>query len=147
MSDPYSQQLQLNSLFANDTTPGMSTIDILSSIKLLSNIQATAENGANPLSHVAREETKYLVAAMDALKKNKVLSDKFGSGFQGSMTLAGLLKQHHAKQVFEGTLAEVLTKTGKTYSKQYKNPDGTDGPNPFDFKDAILRNNGGKVIS
>jgi hypothetical protein len=137
MSDPFTAQKQLESLMTGDTTPNMSTVDILSSLKLLNNIMEIDK--ASPVYRVANEETKYLSAAMHAISSNQMLSDKFGSGFQGSMTLAGLLKSTHAKQVFDLTMANVLEMSGDKINARHG------GKNPFDPVAVIAKRNGGGI--
>ena len=57
---------------------------------------------------IAREEIKYLEAAMKAISTNSGLQSKFGSGFEGVQELANIIKQRQSQRVFESVLEDVL---------------------------------------
>jgi hypothetical protein len=98
--DNYSDLKQLERHIANDVTPSRSTTDILANLKLL-NETAKLAGEATPLGSIAAEETKYLVAAMKAIKENKILRDRFGTGLQAAMDVSTLLKDRFNTRVFE----------------------------------------------
>lgn len=109
MTDAYTAQKSLEALVTGDVTPNLSTIDVLSSLKLLGSVNDIANNTPNVgLRKMIGAETKYLTSAMELLSSNRVLQDKFGNGLQGAMTLSGLLKSHHAKQTFDSVLDDAL---------------------------------------
>ena len=89
--DNYTDLKQLERHIANDVTPSRSTTDILANLKLLNETSVLAQNDT-PLGAIAREETKYLSAAMTAIKTNKILRDRFGTGLQAAMDVSTLLK-------------------------------------------------------
>jgi len=101
--DSYSDLKQLERHIANDVTPSRSTTDILANLKLLNETSKLAGEDT-PLGNIAKEETKYLVAAMEAIKKSKVLSDRFGTGLQAAMDVSSLLKDRFNTRVFEAVI-------------------------------------------
>jgi hypothetical protein len=114
MSDNYSQLKELQRNIANDVTPSRTTTDILANLKLLGQVGEMA-GGANKdsLAKIASEEMKYLNAAMYAVTKNPILSEKFGSGLQGAMDVASLLKDRYTTKVYEEMLDSSLSKAIK----------------------------------
>ena len=100
--DNYSDLKQLERHIANDVTPSRSTTDILANLKLLNETaKLAADKDTSPLGAIAFEETKYLVAAMEAIKTNKILRDRFGTGLQAAMDVSTLLKDRFNTRVFE----------------------------------------------
>ena len=98
--DSYTDLKQLERHIANDVTPSRSTTDILANLKLLNETSVLAGQNT-PLGNIAAEETKYLVAAMKAIKDNKILRDRFGTGLQAAMDVSSLLKDRFNTRVFE----------------------------------------------
>ena len=98
--DNYNDLKQLERHIANDVTPSRSTTDILANLKLLQDTAGLAAKDT-PLGCIAREETKYLSAAMEAIKTNKILRDRFGTGLQAAMDVSTLLKDRFNTKVFE----------------------------------------------
>ena len=121
MSDSFAKQKFLEDSFTGDVTPTMSTIDILSSLKLLNQTKELINSGGedDPLAKIAGEEIKYLDAAMHALTKNPLFKDKFGSGFNGAMQLSGLLKAHHSKMVYDKIMDDTITNNGRFNIEQF----------------------------
>ena len=110
MASSFDAQQKLEALITNDTTPSMSTIDILSSLKLIEFWEGKTK-GANPVdasAKIAKEELKYLSAAMKAMGNNPALTNRFGSGFQGAMAISSLLKQKQAERVYNKIIEGVL---------------------------------------
>ena len=101
--DNYNDLKQLERHIANDTTPSRSTTDILANLKLLNETSILAGTDS-ALGNIAREETKYLVAAMEAIKTNKILRDRFGTGLQAAMDVSTLLKDRFNTKVFESVI-------------------------------------------
>ena len=109
MASSYDAQQKLNQLIANDTTPNMSTIDILSSLKLINHFeQKVADADDNPSTKIAKEELKYLSLGMKALDSNPALTSRFGSGFQGAMAISGLLKAKQSERVYNEIIDGIL---------------------------------------
>ena len=98
--DNFSDLKQLEHHIANDVTPSRSTTDMLANLKLL-NETARLAGEDTPLGAIAAEETKYLTAAMKAIKENKILRDRFGTGLQAAMDVSSLLKDRFNTRVFE----------------------------------------------
>ena len=101
--DNYTDLKQLERHIANDVTPSRSTTDILANLKLLNETAVLADKNT-PLGAIAAEETKYLVAAMSAIKTNKILRDRFGTGLQAAMDVSTLLKDRFNTKVFESVI-------------------------------------------
>ena len=101
--DSYTDLKQLERHIANDVTPSRSTTDILANLKLLNETSVLAGQNT-PLGNIAAEETKYLVAAMKAIKDNKILRDRFGTGLQAAMDVSTLLKDRFNTKVFESVI-------------------------------------------
>ena len=107
--DNYSDIKQLERHIANDVTPSRTTTDILANLKLLSEMESvSAKNTA--LGSIAKEEMKYLSAAMRSMKDNQVLRDRFGSGLQGAMDVAALLKDRYNTKVFDAVMDHAMEK-------------------------------------
>ena len=105
----FEAEKKLEGLIANDTAPQLSTIDILSSLKLISHFESKIEDGdRNPTTAIAKEELKYLGLAMKALEGNPALSQRFGNGFSGAMAVSGLLKQRQSERVYKNIIDGVL---------------------------------------
>ena len=106
--DNYADLKNLERHIANDVTPSRSTTDILANLKLLHDTTRLAAD-PSPLGQIAKEEIKYLTAAMKAVTENKVLRDRFGSGLQGAMDVSSLLKDRFNTKVFESIIDQNLT--------------------------------------
>ena len=107
--DNYSDLKNLERHIANDVTPSRSTTDILANLKLLHDTAKLAETAeTSPLGAIAREETKYLTAAMTAIQRNKILRDRFGTGLQAAMDVSALLKDRFNTRVFEEVIDSSL---------------------------------------
>jgi hypothetical protein len=105
--DNFSDLKQLERHIANDVTPSRSTTDILANLKLLNETSKLAQDDS-ALGSIAKEETKYLVAAMEAIKTNKILRDRFGTGLQAAMDVSSLLKDRFNTRVFEAVIDRSL---------------------------------------
>ena len=120
--DNYADLKQLERHIANDVTPSRTTTDILANLKLLNetSILAQANPTTNPIAAIAKEEIKYLNAAMTALKDNQILRDRFGTGLQAAMDVSVLIKDRFNAKVFDEVMDNALTVGGaelnpKTY--------------------------------
>ena len=105
--DNYSDLKNLERHIANDVTPSRSTTDILANLKLLHDTDKLAGENS-PLGDIAKEETKYLSAAMIAIQRNKILRDRFGTGLQAAMDVSSLLKDRFNTRVFEEVIDSSL---------------------------------------
>lgn len=86
---------------AGDNQTTLSTIDVLSSLKSIDYFQKQPDGADTSLAtQLARNELKYLESAMEAVTDNPLLRMKFGDGLQGSMAVAGLLKQRNAETLY-----------------------------------------------
>lgn len=117
----YEQNQKLAQMITNDTTPQMSTIDVLSSLKLIKGFQAS-KGDDDSAQKIANEELKYLDLAMKSINTHPELSAKFGSDFSGAMALTGLLKSQQSKRVYENIFNGILeqnedTKLAKVYER------------------------------
>ena len=113
--DNYSDLKQLERHIANDVTPSRTTTDILANLKLLSETSTLAGNGT-AIGEIAKEEIKYLNAAMEALRSNQILRDRFGTGLQAAMDVSVLIKDRFNKKVFDEVMDQTLTKGAETNS-------------------------------
>lgn len=105
----YESEKKLEQLVSNDLNPQLSTIDILSSLKLISHFeQKIADGDENPSTSIAKEELTYLGLAMKALNDNPALTTRFGSGMSGAMAVSGLLKQRQSERVYKKIIDDVL---------------------------------------
>ena len=108
--DNYSDIKQLERHIANDVTPSRTTTDILANLKLLHEMEAVAAKQDSPLGAIAKEEMKYLNAAMRSMKDNRILRERFGSGLQGAMDVAALLKDRYNSKVFDAVMDQAMEK-------------------------------------
>ena len=109
----FEAERKLEQLVTNDLNPQLSTIDILSSLKLISHFEGKISDGDdNPTTKIAKEELKYLGLAMKALNDNPALSTRFGHGFSGAMAVSGLLKQRQSERVYKNIIDGVLDDGG-----------------------------------
>ena len=108
--DNYADLKQLERHIANDVTPSRTTTDILANLKLLNETSLLSKNDPanNPIAAIAKEEIKYLNAAMTALKDNQILRDRFGTGLQAAMDVSVLIKDRFNKKVFDKVMDSAL---------------------------------------
>ena len=107
----YSDLKDLQRTMVNDVSPSRTTTDILANLKLIGQVGAMAGGGNDAsLKKIAQEEMKYLNAAMHAVSMNPMLSEKFGSGLQGALDVATLLKDRYTSRVYESMLDTSLDK-------------------------------------
>ena len=118
--DNYSDVKQLERHIANDVTPSRTTTDILANLKLLSETRTLAEGDPdrNPIVAIAKEEIKYLNAAMVAIKDNQILRDRFGTGLQAAMDVSVLIKDRFNAKVFDEVMDNALTAGGTELNAQ-----------------------------
>ena len=118
--DNYADLKQLERHIANDVTPSRTTTDILANLKLLNetSILAQANPATNPIAAIAKEEIKYLNAAMTALKDNQILRDRFGTGLQAAMDVSVLIKDRFNSKVFDEVMDNALSAGGAELNVQ-----------------------------
>lgn len=107
-SAAYESQKKLEAVIANDVTPGSTSIDTLSSLKLLNSTYDLIKNGDPAVKKIATEEIAYINCAMEAINNNPALSMKFGSGFQAALAVADQLKQRQSERVTSSILDKIL---------------------------------------
>ena len=105
--DNYGDLKNLQRNLVNDVSPSRTTTDILANLKLIGQARAIAGEESS-LGKIAKEELKYLDAAMHAIAENPVLSQKFGSGLQGALDVSALLKDRYNTKVYETMLDNTL---------------------------------------
>ena len=105
--DNYGDLKQLERHIANDVTPSRTTTDILANLKLLNETKTLAAQDT-PLGNIAKEETKYLEAAMKAINKSHILRERFGTGLQAAMDVSVLIKDRFNKRVFDTVMDKTL---------------------------------------
>ena len=105
--DNYSDIKQLERHIANDVTPSRTTTDILANLKLLHEMKGIATDTTG-LGSIAKEEMKYLNAAMTGLQNSRILKERFGSGLQGAMDVAALLKDRYNTKVFDRVMDKAM---------------------------------------
>ena len=110
---------QIERAVANDTAPSLSSVDVLSSLKLFGTLRKQLSDTDISTAIIA-EELKYLDAGMIAVSKNPILSHKFGGGFSGCMAVAELLKERNSQRIYNKVIDDAL--------QGYK---GINNDNPF----------------
>lgn len=106
----FDAQKKLEAVIANDVTPGSTSIDTLSSLKLLNSTYDLITSGDANIQKIAKAEIMYLNAAMSAINDNPALSMKFGTGFQAALAVADQLKMRQSERVTSAILDNVLEK-------------------------------------
>ena len=109
--DNYGDLKQLERHIANDVTPSRTTTDILANLKLLNETKTLAA-ADTPLGNIAKEETKYLEAAMKAINSSHILRERFGTGLQAAMDVSVLIKDRFNKRVFDAVMDKTLADAG-----------------------------------
>ena len=97
------QLLGIQSAVVGDVNKTLSTMDVLSSLKAMDYFQKGGDIDPT-IKRIADNELAYLKASMVAISSNPVLQTKFGNGLEGSMAVAGLLKQRNAQRQYEEIL-------------------------------------------
>jgi hypothetical protein len=130
-SDSFSAERKIERVITNDTNPAMSTVDILSSLKLIGHFEEQIKDGKGGAStKLAEHELRYLRAGAEEISKNGVFQERFGGGLNGAMAVASLLKQRHSERVTKQLLDNAL--------------DGTAG---LALDETISRLDSGKAVS
>ena len=117
MSDTYAASKQINAQLLNINAGGqaLSTVDSLSTLKLLSHFDDNAPaNIKAAQAKVTNNELAYLRAGMLGVQNIKQLGDRLGRDLQGSMALANLLRNRQADRVSNTLLDLVLQQNAST---------------------------------
>lgn len=108
MSNSFEGQQKISQLVANDiTAQNPNTIDILSSLKLISHFES---DGAKDTvaGRIAQKEIEYLKLGMEAVQNNPALANKFGNGFAGASAVSQLLKQKQSERIYDDIMNSIL---------------------------------------
>ena len=86
-STSYQTEKNLASLISGDTTSALSTVDTLSSLKLLRDLAKDSTNDLDrkSIQQVIQTETRYLRTAIHALQSTPSLQNKFGQGLGAAL--------------------------------------------------------------
>jgi hypothetical protein len=108
MSNSFEGQQKISQLITNDVSAqNPSTIDILSSLKLIGHFEDAGVQ-KTVAGQIAQKEIEYLKLGMTAIQSNPALSNKFGNGFSGSMAVAQLLKQKQSERIYDDIMNSIL---------------------------------------
>ena len=138
MSDTYAASKQINQQLSNINAGGqaLSTVDSLSTLKLLSHFDSNAPaNVKAAQAKVTSNELSYLRAGMLGVQNIKQLGDRLGRDLQGSMALANLLRNRQADRVSNSLLDLVLQQNAST-NLQNTVKELTNNPAIFDAEEA-----------
>jgi hypothetical protein len=117
MADTYAASKQINAQLSNINAGGqaLSTVDSLSTLKLLSHFDSNAPaNVKAAQAKVTSNELAFLRAGMLGVQNIKQLGDRLGRDLQGSMALANLLRNRQADRVSNTLLDLVLQQNAST---------------------------------
>ena len=117
MSDTYAASKQINAQLSNINAGGqaLSTVDSLSTLKLLSHFDSSASAKVKTAqAKVTSNELSYLRADMLGVNTVKQLGDKLGTDLNGAMALASLLRNRQADRVSNTLLDLVLQQNSST---------------------------------
>ena len=106
--DSYQKQMQLESSLAGFQKPEMTTMDILSSIKMLKEQYKGDATVAKNLDVIARAESEMLVKSIQSLNASPLLQEKLGHSFSSAMQLSSLLRQQRARNITTNALNKML---------------------------------------
>ena len=106
--DSYQKQMQLESTLAGFERPEMTTMDILSSIKMLKENYKDDDKVLADLQTIAKAESDMLVKSIQSLNSSPLLQQKLGHSFQSAMQLSSLLRQQQARNITSAALNKML---------------------------------------
>jgi hypothetical protein len=116
MSNSFEGQQKISQLITNDVSAqNPSTIDILSSLKLIGHFEDAGVQ-KTVAGQIAQKEIEYLKLGMQAVQNNPALSNKFGNGFSGAMAVSQLLKQKQSERIYDDIMNSIL-ETSTTFKK------------------------------
>ena len=110
----YQTEKSLASLISGDTTSALSTVDTLSSLKLLRDLAAESQNVNDKASiqKCIQNETRYLRTALHALQNVPALQNKFGQGLGAALSLANVLRGKHKEKTYDNIITGSLRDAG-----------------------------------
>ena len=113
-STSYQTEKNLASLISGDTTSALSTVDTLSSLKLLRDLakDSTNDQDVKIIQQVIQTETRYLRTAIHALQSTPSLQNKFGQGLGAALSLANVLREKHAEKTYDSIITEAIKDNG-----------------------------------
>jgi len=113
-STGYQTQQNLASLISGDTTSALSTVDTLSSLKLLRELASGPIDGdaRKSIQACINSETKYLRTSLFMLQNTPALSRKFGVGLGAALSLANVLREKHAEKTYNEIITTSLDAAG-----------------------------------
>ena len=110
--DSYQKQMQLESNLAGFEKPEMTTMDILSSIKMLKEQYKADATVTKNLNIIAQAESEMLVKSIQSLNASPLLQEKLGHSFSSAMQLSSLLRQQRARNITNKALNKMLDESG-----------------------------------
>jgi len=113
-STSYQTEKNLASLISGDTTSALSTVDTLSSLKLLRDLAEKSTNveDVRSIQQVIQTETRYLRTSIRALQTTPSLQAKFGQGLGAALSLANVLREKHAEKTYDTIITDALKING-----------------------------------
>ena len=138
MADTYAASKQINAQLSNINAGGqaLSTVDSLSTLKLLSHFDSNAPaNIKAAQAKVTNNELAYLRAGMLGVQSVKQLGDRLGRDLQGSMALANLLRNRQADRV-SNTLLDLVLQQNASTNLQNTVKELTNNPAIFDAEEG-----------
>ena len=112
MADSYAKEKQLENSFLNNLQPSSTSIDTLASLKALQHFYPADDPAHTAISEIAREEARWQVAGMQALRSSRMLQEKFGLSMQSAAICGQLVKQKLAQSVYDEALTNALNSDG-----------------------------------
>lgn len=111
----YAAQQSLAALLANDTTAALSTVDTLSSLKLLRDLVPEGDKGL--IQRTIDVESRYLKTSLKLLQSPEggALRTKFGEGLGAALSLASLLRSRHAEKTYDALIDQGIEKAGASF--------------------------------
>lgn len=103
----YEQKLALEASINDDITPPLSTMDVLASLKQLDYFMKPGNNVDDDVKAVAKEEIKWMKAAMKVMEGSPPLKRKY-KGFAGIQALAHLIKLRTNEKVYEASIDNLI---------------------------------------
>ena len=97
----FEAEKKIEQLVTNDLNPTLSTIDILSSLKLINHFSKEIKDAGDNLTpelKLAQEELKYLQLGASAVQSSAASSQRIGTGLSGAMS----------EMVYKGIIDNVL---------------------------------------
>ena len=117
-NNSYQTQQNLAQLVSSDVTSALSTVDTLSSLKLLRELSSSdsiKKADRDSIQACIDSETRYLRTSLHMLQNTPALSRKFGVGLGAALSLSSVLRQKHAEKTYDTVITKALNiASGKT---------------------------------